>query len=496
MASDQQVKRLKSMLKKKIPLAIAAAKAGLCENTARKYRDLEKFPSEMKVPRNWKTHEDVFAEVWEEMKAELETNPHLEGTALFQELQRRYPGKFQDGQQRTFLRRVKAWKGLAGPPKEVFFPQKHFPGRLSQSDFTHMDSVGITLGGQSFPHLLYHFVLTYSNWEWGSICFAESFESLSAGLQKALWELGKVPKIHQTDQLGAAVKIGHPEEFNQAYQALLGHYGLQGQKTQAAHPNENGDVEQRHYRFVKALEQALIFRGHRDFVNREEYEQFLQKLWRQLNANRTQRWQEELAQMRSLPTRPFHFCKKKRITVGKTSTIRIQNNIYSVDSRLIGEEVDIYLKADALEVWYAQRLVDRFPRLRGEEKSRINYRHIIDWLVRKPGAFENYRYREDLFPTSRFRMAYDLWRQNCPARASQEYVKLLYLAAKESETQVDDILRVLLADDPAMTYQAVETWLVSHVSLPPVTEVSIPPVDLAHYDHLYLKEEASSWRMN
>jgi hypothetical protein len=52
-----------------------------------------------------------------------------------------------------------------GPAQEVYFGQKHTPGRLCASDFTHMTELGITLGGQTFEHLVYHFVLTYSNWE-------------------------------------------------------------------------------------------------------------------------------------------------------------------------------------------------------------------------------------------------------------------------------------------------------------------------------------------
>ena len=93
------------------------------------------------------------------------------------------------------------------------------------------------------------------------------------------------------------------------------------------------------------------------------------------------------------------------------STIRVNNNTYSVDSRLIGEKVQVRVFAEQLEVWYAQRQVETLPRLRGQGKHRIQYRHIIDWLVRKPGAFDNYRYRDDLFPTSRFRIAYDALKQ-------------------------------------------------------------------------------------
>ena len=141
--------------------------------------------------------------------------------------------------------------------------------------------------GEAFPHLLYHFVLPYSNWETGTLCFSESFESLSEGLQNALWELEGVPKIHRSDRLTAAVNnYRHAEAFTRRYEALLGHYGLEGQKIQARQPHENGDVEQRHHRFKRALEQALLLRNSRDFASRREYEHFLRQLFRQLNSGR------------------------------------------------------------------------------------------------------------------------------------------------------------------------------------------------------------------
>ena len=142
-----------------------------------------------------------------------------------------------------------------------------------------MDNLGVTIGGERFDHMIYHFVLTYSNWETGTICFSESFESLSEGLQNALWELGGVPHIHQTDRLSAGVqKMSSPEEFTQRYNGLLRHYGLEGRKIQSGKANENGDIEQRHNRFKKAVEQSLMLRGSKDFADREEYEEFLKKL--------------------------------------------------------------------------------------------------------------------------------------------------------------------------------------------------------------------------
>jgi hypothetical protein len=151
---------------------------------------------------------------------------------------------------------------------------------------------------------LYHFVLPYSNWETGTPCFSESFESLSEGLQNALWELGGVPRIHRSDRLTAAVNnYRHAEAFTRRYEALLSHYGLDGQKIQARHPHENGDVEQRHNRFRRALEQALLLGHSRDFDSRQEYEHFLRQLFRQLNNGRQERLAAELQKLHRLPAR-------------------------------------------------------------------------------------------------------------------------------------------------------------------------------------------------
>jgi hypothetical protein len=146
----------------------------------------------------------------------------LQAKTLVDWLQRHYPGQDWQRQRRTVERRVHQWKAQQGPAKEVFFRQVHEPGRLGSSDFTHMDNLGVTIQGQPFPHLLYHFVLTNSNWEHATVCFSESFASLSAGLQKALGELGGAPERHRTDRMTLAVnQEGRAEEFTPKYQALM-----------------------------------------------------------------------------------------------------------------------------------------------------------------------------------------------------------------------------------------------------------------------------------
>jgi hypothetical protein len=405
MVTDAQVRRLKRLSKTEENQEVAAAKAGMDPKTARKYLREGHLPSESKPDRNWRTRPDPFAEVWEEIRGLVDANPGLEAKTLFEALQRQHPGRFSDGQLRTLQRRLKHWRRTEGPGKEVFFSQKHVPGRLSQSDFTHMTSLGITIGGQSFPHLLYHFVLACSNWETASICYSESFENLGDGLQNALWEPGGVPMQHQTDRMSTAVNnMSDEREFTARYEALLRHYRLEGRKIQTGKANENGDVVQRHYRLKKAMEQALLLCDSREFASVAQCEIFLRTLLAQLNAGRRQRLAEEMQYLRALPERRLESAKRERVKVDSGSLVYVDRNTYSVHSRLIGEQVEARIQAERVEIWYAGRKMEELPRLRGRGKHRVDYRHIIDWLVRKPGAFENYRYRDELFPTSRFRI--------------------------------------------------------------------------------------------
>lgn len=491
MVTDRQVRRLFVLVNREKEQETAAAKAGMDAKTARKYRRLGRLPSEVGAVRRGRTRPDPFVEVWADVQKMYEDNAGLEAKAVFEFLQRKDPGRFQDGQLRTLQRRVKVWRGIEGPAREVYFAQQHPPGRLGASDFTHMEELGVTIQGQSFAHLLYHFVLPYSNWETGTVCFSESFESLSEGLQNALWRLGKVPERHRTDRLSTAVNnMSEPAEFTDRYQGLMRCYGLEGEKTQANHGNENGDVEQRHHRFKRAVAQELMLRGSVDFASVEAYKAFLEGMFERLNAGRRQRLAKELEVMKELPERRMESSRLERVKVDSGSLIHVDRNAYSVPSRLIGEQVEARLFMDHVEVWYGQKKVAEMPRLRGRQKHRVDYRHIIDWLVRKPGAFEHYRYRGELFPTSRFRMSFDLLEEQLGRhRGSKEYLKVLELAARESEAGVDAVLGVLLAaGDQQISARAIAVLLdADHGAA--VRDVEVAAVDLSIFDQLYSAPE-------
>jgi hypothetical protein len=492
MVTDQQVRTLWSWLGKEASLAFAAAKAGMDCKTARKYRQRGRLPSrsaEQTPARTWKTRADPFAEVWSEVEVLLEQGSGWEAKTLFEELQRRYPGRFADGQLRTLQRRLKTWRATRGPAKEVFFAQEHAPGRLGASDFTRMTDLGVTIHGQPFEHLVYHLVLTYSNWEHVTLCFSESFESFCDGFQNAVWTLGAVPAEHRSDRMTLAVRASGSEFFTRRYQAVMEHYGIRPQAINAGKGHENGDAEQSHNQFKKAVKQALLLRGSRDFPNRDAYVAFLLALCEQRNVKRKERVEEEKRQLRPLPQRRLESFRRGRVRVQSGSTIEVDRNIYSVSARLIGEWVETRINAETIEVWYAQRKEEQLPRLRGRHKHHINYRHVIEWLVRKPGAFAGYRYRAELFPTSRFRMAYDYLAAKASGRAAREYLGILHLAARQSEVEVDEALRRLLEAGNDVNLAAVEALVQKGLAPARVMEVTVAPINLSTYDELFENKE-------
>ena len=149
MITDKQVKKLMKLIKTEKNQNLASAKAGMDEQTARKYIRTGNLPSQSKVEHTWKTRVDPFEEIWDEIFGLLETNAHLESTTLFFYIQNKYPGKYSDGQLRTLQRKIKSWCALKGLSKEVYFPQKHHPGKLAESDFTNMSKLLITINSRS-----------------------------------------------------------------------------------------------------------------------------------------------------------------------------------------------------------------------------------------------------------------------------------------------------------------------------------------------------------
>ncbi len=466
-------------------LGLAALRAGMDRKTARKYVKEGKLPSELRAPRTWRTRPDPFDEVWPEVEAQLEIAPELEAKILFEDLTRRHDG-FSEGQLRTFQRRVREWRARRGPDKEVFFPQEHRPGEAAQTDFTWANELGITIAGQPLAHMLCHFVLPYSNWQWTTVCFSESLVALRRGVQSAVFRLGSVPTHHQTDNSTAAtyqLPDTGKRAFNEEYLRVMEHLGMKPRTIGVGESEQNGDVEAANGALKRRLEQHLLLRGSREFPTLEAYERWGQDVCDQANRLRGERLGEELAVMTALSVQRLPEYSRVDVTVTSWSTIRVKRNTYSVPSRLIGERLRVHLYEDRLEVLHGSVLQLVTDRLRGDGKHRINYRHVIGSLVRKPGAFERYRYREDLFPTLVFRRTYDALAESLSSwKSDVEYLRLLHLAARTMESEVEVALELFLAEGILPLCDDVKPLVERSES--EVPELAVPVVDLAAYDEL------------
>lgn len=490
---DRKVRKLMEEYQKTGKLVKACLRADLDPKTGRKYLRAGKLPSQMQVEHRWRTRPDAFERDWPEIRAMLADAPELEAKILFEWLCERHPGSYQEGQLRTFQRRVRQWRALEGPPKEVYFPQQHEPGVRLETDFTWMNHLGVTIDGEAFAHLLCHSVLSYSNWEWAVVCHSESMLALKKGLQATLLRLGHIPREHWTDHSSAATHtIGTPLEgrrqFNKGYLDMMVHFGIKPRTIQRGKPHENGDVESGHGVLKRRVEQHLLLRGHRDFDGLEGYVRFVEGVMEKANRLRHKRLSEELGVMRVVDMRLLPEYTEEQPRVTAWSTVQIGRNSYSVPSRLKGEKLRARVYEDRIELTYHGVHQLTMARLRGEGKHAINYRHVIGWLLRKPGAFRRYRYREDMFPSGSFRWAYDALCEALTERvADLEYLRILHHAARTLESQVERVLVGLRSEGMVPRWNRV-------VALAPGPRPELPQVprlevNLTDYDHLLSRKE-------
>lgn len=453
-ATDAQVRLLMKERSNGKTQQQAAVKVNLrSRKTVQKYEELGQLPSELKEARRYRTRTDPFEKDWSEVEAKLEMAPELEAKAIFEWLCEREGNQYQEGQLRTLQRRISNWRALNG--KEILtLDQIHHPGEVLQSDGTCMNELEITIQGEPFEHILFHSVLPYSNWEWGRVVQSESLLSIRLGLQSALIKLGYVPQAHQTDHTTAAThKLGmadrqkspHERGYNEEYLQLLAHYGLEARTIHLSSPNENGDVESSNGGLKRAVKQHLLLRGSRDFESLAAYEIFLFDIMDKRNAARREKIAEEITAMKPLTVKPWPQMRELNVRVGQNGILRVGSNGYSVPSGLKGKRVTLRIYEWHIEVWYANQCLENMPRVPGAHHYQINYRHVIDSLLRKPGGFRNYRYREHLFPLDVFREAWESLNQRfSPRQADLSYLRILKQAAFGLEADVAQALTLLL----------------------------------------------------
>ena len=477
-------------IRKKKAQALAAAKAGISERSARRIESAVTLPSQ-DPRRYWRSRPDPFAQVWDtEVLPLLKGAPQLMAITLLRKLQDDHPERFPDGVLRTLQRHIRQWRALEGPPKEVFFPQEHAPGHRGLSDFTAMGELRITIANAPFVHLLYHFVLAFSRWEHAEVVIGgESFEALSKGLQNALWQAGGAPQEHRTDSLSAAFKnLTEAEDFTVRYTALLAHYGMAGTRNNRGLSHENGSVESPHRYLKAALEQALLLRGHRDFADRAAYEGFVCEAVMRRNRRNAAAFRIERAQLQELPVRRSTDFVEEEARVTRCGTFTVRAILYSAPSRLIGHRLKVRLYSDRLDCYLSGALVltlARGTRAPGTGRGRVlDYRHFIDALKRKPQAFKGLVFRDALFPREAYRRTWEQLDRQLPQRqACQTIVALLAMAAHDGvEGVLAQRLEALLVAGELPDVKRLREEFAPHQAALPQITVEIPAASV--YDVL------------
>lgn len=420
---------------------IAAARAGFSERTARRIDADPRLPSQRK-PERGRTVADPLEAVWEPvLLAILQRDPAVQAVTLLRHLQMTDPDRFPDDRvRRTLERRVRDWRALHGPERDVIFRQTPEPGRMALSDFTDAGALGVTIAGVALPHRLYHFVLAYSGWEHAAVVLGgESFTALAENLQNALWALGGVPHEHRTDSLSAAYRNLDAEaarDVTQRYDAFCTHYAMRASRNNPGEAHENGAVEAHNNHLKVALDQALILRGSRDFSDLAAWRRFVDELVGRRNRRREAAVRIEMAALRPLPARRTTDFTEIVARVTRTGGFLVHSIFYSAPSRLIGKRLRVHVYDERIEAFLGATPVVSHPRRRGRDDGVrvhcVNYHHVIHALRRKPQALAGSVYREGLFPRPEYAAAWAALAEALSRKeACQRMVGLLCLAHDE-----------------------------------------------------------------
>ena len=480
--------------------AVSAAKASISTATAYRFEQDHRLPSAKAVARGRRRPDPLVAFFDTEVVPMLIAAPELRAVAIFEEMRRRHRD-LPDGTRRTLERRIRAWRALHGANQEVIFRQVHEPGRMGLSDFTDMAELGVTVAGVQLEHRLYHFRLAYSGFAHAHVILGgESYVALAEGLQNALWALGGAPYEHRSDSLSAAFRNLDQDaraDLTQRYDALCLHYRMQPTRNNRGVAHENGSIEGPHGHLKKAVSDALLMRGARDFNDLAGYRLFIAEIVSRKNAHHAKRIAAERVVLQDLPGQRTCDHEETLVVVTSSGGFTLKKVFYTVPSRLIGHRLRVRLYDDRLEVFIGATLLMTLPRGRaaatGKRAHVVDYRHVIHALRRKPMALLNLVYRDQLFPRDAYRLTFDRLREHLPDKSACRLMVDLLALAQDRGCEAD--LATLLTADLAAARLPDITALRTRFAPDPASlpEVAVHLTPLIAYEALLGTEASSPW---
>ena len=479
---------------------LAADAVGISVRSAQRIDrgELQPEGQQQRRGRHWRTRADPLAEVWDSVLVPmLNKAPELEPQTLLLHLEQLFPGQDWFRRKRTLQRRVEQWKALHGPGREVMFLQHHQPGVLGISDFTLLKGQPITIASAVLEHRLFHFRLPYSGWCHVEVIHGgESFVALAEALQNALEACGGVPAEHRTDSLSACFRNrdgSYASDYTSRYSELCAHLGVIATRNNRGVAHENGAIEGPHRHWKHRLEQQLLQRGSRDFQTEAEYRELVARVTASFNSRYevAGRLEIERLHLQPLPVERFADYDPLTVRVRSTSTIEVRSVTYSVPSRLIGQQLTVHLRHDRLDLFLRSQYTLTLPRLHGHKGQkalrRIDFRHVIESLRRKPRALLRAQLQNDLLPTDSWRQ---LWRALLaalpPDEAAKVMVDALHVAAKTDDLAAVEryLRRQLRKGEISLSSLRDHYGLRPPRGLAALPQLDIPEHTLSSYDEL------------
>lgn len=471
--------------------AVAAAMAGFSRATGYRIGADPRLPSQKQTPRG-RRRPDPLAQVWNaEVVPMLQGVPGIRAVAVYDEMIRRHPD-LGEGVRRTLERRIRTWRALNGPDRDVIFRQEHPPGRMGLSDFTDVAELAITIAGEPLVHRLYHFRLAFSGFEHAHVVLGgESYVALAEGLQNALWALGGVPEQHRSDSLSAAFRNldrDAQEDLTKRYEALCAHYRMTPTRNNPGVAHENGSIESPHGHLKKVIKDELLLRGSCDFADLAAYRRFIDEVVGRRNARNRKQIEIERTVLKDLPQRRTADYEDERVIVTSSGGFALRKVFYTVPSRLIGHWLNVRLYDDRVVCFLGSTEVATLRRGRSPDHHKrahvVDYRHVIHALRKKPMALLNLVYREQLFPRAAYARAFEALLAGVgEKRACRTMVGLLALAHDRAcEAELADVIAADLDAGRLPDLDRLrERFLPDAASIP---EVVVELASLSLYDEL------------
>ena len=494
--TKQQVKLYMNTRSKGYTQITSSAKSGISVSSGRRI-ETNKRNTRSSPQRKWRTRKDPFVNVWDdEIVFLLEQNPTLTALTLLEVLQDKYPGEYPDSLLRTMQRRVKTWKALNGKEKELVFIQNHLPGRLGLSDFTKLKGITITIEGKALNHLLYHFRLAYSGWSYLKVILGgESYTALTEGLQEALWRLGGSPLEHRTDSLSAAFKNKNSSvknDLTRKYEEFCRHYQMEPTRNNRGKSHENGGIESPHGHVKRRIQQALIIRQSNDFANVDHYQIWLEEVIKKHNRRNAKNFKMERLALQELPKFKTTDFTELVARVHSTGTIEVSRTTYTVPSCFVGEQLRIHLYDNCLRCYLGPKFLFALPRIYAINRKRrarlVDYRHLVDSLMKKPQAFRFSKIRDDILPNAAYKKIWNFLEDRIKGRESCKLiVGILSIAAKfDCEKELGDFVLAQIEKNIVPNLEDLRRRFTTSDSKRP--EVKITQHSLSSYDELLVNE--------